>query len=50
VAMSIAAADQPGDVLIADPATAGVRVLTGSASFLGGAPAALLEAHLDPGA
>lgn len=48
VAMSMAAAELPGDVLIADPATAGVRVLTGSASFPGGAPAALPEAHQIP--
>jgi protease II len=48
IAMSIAAADMPGDVLLADPATARVRALTSSARYLGGAAAALPEAHQIP--
>jgi Prolyl oligopeptidase, N-terminal beta-propeller domain len=45
VAMSIAAAGMPGDVLLCDPGTAGVRVLTGSAHSL----AALAAASPDAG-
>jgi dipeptidyl aminopeptidase/acylaminoacyl peptidase len=48
VAMSIAAANLPGDVLLADSGTAGVRVLTGSASRLGGSAPALPEAQQIP--
>ena len=48
IAMSIAAADMPGDVLLADPATARVRALTSSARYLGGSAAALPEAHQIP--
>jgi dipeptidyl aminopeptidase/acylaminoacyl peptidase len=48
VAMSISAADMPGDVLLADPATARIRVLTSSARFLGGSAPALPEAHQIP--
>ena len=48
VAMSIAAADLPGDVLLADPATARIRVLTNSARYLGGAAPARPEAHQIP--
>ena len=48
IAMSIAAADMPGDVLLADAATARVRALTSSARYLGGSAAALPEAHQIP--
>ena len=48
VAMSIAAAQMPGDVLLADPATARVRVLTSSARYLRGSAPALPEAHQIP--
>jgi protease II len=48
IAMSIDAADMPGDVLLADPATARVRALTSSARYLGGSAAALPEAHQIP--
>jgi len=48
IAMSIAAADMPGDVLLADPATARVRALTSSARYLGGGGPALPEAHQIP--
>jgi protease II len=48
IAMSIAAADMPGDVLLADPATGRVRALTSSARYLGGSAAALPEAHQIP--
>jgi protease II len=48
IAMSIAAAGLPGDVLLVDPATAGVRALTSSARSLGRSAAALPEAHQIP--
>jgi dipeptidyl aminopeptidase/acylaminoacyl peptidase len=48
IAMSIAAADMPGDVLLADPGTAHVRALTSSVRYLGGSAPALPEAHQIP--
>jgi protease II len=48
VTMSIAAAQLPGDVLLADAATARVRVLTSSARYLGGSAPAQPEAHQIP--
>jgi len=48
VVMSIAAAQMPGDVLHADPRTAGVRALTRSSGQLAGSAAALPEAHQIP--
>ncbi len=48
IAISIAAADMPGDVLLADPATARVRALTSSVRYLGGSAPALPEAHQIP--
>jgi dipeptidyl aminopeptidase/acylaminoacyl peptidase len=48
VAMSITAAGLPGDVLLADPATATVRAMTSSARSLGGAELAQPAAHQIP--
>ena len=50
VAMSIAAAQIPGDVLLADPGTAGIRALTRSSGQLAGSAPALPEAHQIPAA
>ncbi|MEP7024548.1 MAG: alpha/beta fold hydrolase, partial [Actinomycetota bacterium] len=48
VALSIAAAGLPGDVLLADPGTGTVRALTSSAGQLGGARLAEPVAHQIP--
>jgi dipeptidyl aminopeptidase/acylaminoacyl peptidase len=48
VAMSIAAAQLPGDVLLADPGAATVRAMTSSARYLGGSRPARPEAHQIP--
>jgi dipeptidyl aminopeptidase/acylaminoacyl peptidase len=50
VVLSIAAAELPGDVLAADPATGEVRVLTSSVAALPGYQAAQPAAHLIPAA
>ncbi len=50
VVLSISAAGIPGDVLLVDAATAGARLLTGSASYLGGATVARPEQHRIPAA